>query len=110
MKTVLFVISMLSLSSAYAANQQVNCTDRSNSDLQLTVSVQGEQVLGASLYNMDWSQSAEATYSPAASVVKTSLGEEVTLANGQKVAIPYAAMRGYAADAVVNGSDEYSCN
>lgn len=112
MKTILTTLILLTSISSFAAAQKIDCSSNSDSDLQLTIALdQDSRVQGASLYNVDWSQTAESTYQSAVSVGTTNPmeGFTVILKDGQTIDIEWSVLDKGHDGRVMVGNDEYHC-
>ncbi|MBC7466049.1 MAG: hypothetical protein H7256_08655 [Bdellovibrio sp.] len=97
MKSILAAFVLLASMSSYALTEKttrIDCTDYSNSDMQLSIT-QGEdsRIIGISLYNIDWSQTAEGTMQTNIAIGSKNpmAGYSVILLNdGQTVDIDYS--------------------
>ena len=109
MKSVLLLTTLLASSLATARPVKKDCSFNSNNELQLTISFEGTNILGASLYNTNWSETAKANYQPAATSTSMDSSLYVGLQDGQTLEIPLTVLRGGSGTVLVNNSGEYSC-
>lgn len=114
MKALLAIAATLFATSAFAGTETITCAYNSNSDYQLDIVVDSatSQIVGASIYNVDWSQRPESTFKKTIAVgaVNPVQGVSVTLEDNTTLAIDYSVFeKGHNGAAIVNGNDEYHC-
>lgn len=114
MKALLALVLSLSATSAFAGVETIVCANNSNSDLMLSIASdsQSKQILGASLYNVDWGQTAEGHFQKAIAVGAPNpvAGVQVVLEDKQTLDIDYSIFdAGHEGQVLVNGQDEYHC-
>ena len=114
MKALFAIAATLFATSAFAGTETITCAYNRNSDYQLDIVVdtQSSQIIGASIYNVDWSQRPESTFKKtiAAGAVNPVQGVSVTLEDNTTLDIDYSVLeKGHAGAVIVNGSDEYHC-
>jgi hypothetical protein len=115
MKSLLILSSLIVATSAFAKTEKIDCTANSNSDylMQIVVDASTKKVLGASLYNQDWSQTPEATYQEAKAVgtINPMAGVRVILKDDQTIDIDYSVFsEGHEGLVVLNSEDFYYCH
>jgi len=80
--------------------------------MEIVVEEESKRVLGVSLYNVDWSQTAEATYQEITAVGAPNpvAGIEVVLKDGQILDIDYFVLdKAHTGSVTLNGTDTYHC-
>ena len=105
MKFFALLIPFLAVSSAFASTETI-CYFRSDSDLELTITSEGHQILGGAFYNVDWAQTAEGHFSKAVSQSNHGGLIEVTLENGSRFSVPASVLDGKDGEATVTHSDD----
>jgi len=114
MKALLSIAAVLFATSAFAATQKIDCDANSDSDQMISIYVDAEtsRIRGASIYNVNWSQTAEATYQTAKDIgtINPVKGPRVYLQDGQYLDIDYSILEaGHEGSVKLNSSDDYSC-
>lgn len=109
---VITAITFASLSSFAGTQTSITCANNSNSDLMMDIVLNSGTVVGASLYNVDWSQTPEATFKKvaAAGVPNPMQGMEIVLEDGNTIAIEWSVFNpGHNGEVLLNGKDTYHC-